>query len=310
MRPDMDDYAEIDDTKPLAGSRAMSWMVLAIAVGGFAALAYFAYHSGANTINADEMMVVEADGAPMKEAPTTPDGAEFANQDKTIYDVISPVGASQTAEKLLPEPEQPVALSATQSSPAQEAPAAAAPAPVAKEAEPAAAPATTTTYVAEPVAAPAKPVDTQSAVATTTAALAAAEPATKPVEVASVKPAEKSFSAPQMVNEKPAIKTPATAPEKAKAESKPKAEKVAMKASAGGAYKLQLGAFKSEGEAQAAWKKISGKHSAVLSGAPTIVKAEVNGGTFYRLRAGSFASADEAKAACAKLGGQACFPTK
>lgn len=305
MRPDMDDYAEIDETKPLAGSRAMSWMVLAIAVGGFSALAYFAYHSGANTINADEMMVVEADSTPMKEAPTTPDGAEFANQDKTIYDVISPNGSSQTAEKLLPEPEQPVALNSS-----QPAPAAAAPAPVAKEAAPATAPATTTTYVAEPVTAPAKPVDTQSAAAATTAALAAAEPVAKPVEAAPAKPVEKSFSAPQLVNEKPATKTPATAPEKANVDAKPKAEKAAVKPSAGGAYKLQLGAFKSEAEAQAAWKKISAKHSAVLSGAPTIVKAEVNGGTFYRLRAGSFASADAAKAACAKLGGQACFPVK
>lgn len=309
MRPDMDDYAEIDETKPLAGSRAMSWMVLAIAVGGFATLAYFAYHSGANTINADEMMVVEADTTPMKEAPATPDGAEFANQDKTIYDVISPSATSQTAEKLLPEPEQPVALNAAPAAPTQETPAVAA-AQAVKEIAPATNVPATTTYVAEPVEAPAKPADTQVAAAATTAALVAAEPATKPVEAAPAKPVEKSFSAPQMVNEKPATKTPATAPEKVKAESKPKAEKVPVKASAGGAYKLQLGAFKSEGEAQAAWKKISAKHSAVLSGAPTIVKAEVNGGTFYRLRAGSFASADEAKAACAKLAGQACFPTK
>lgn len=313
MRPDMDDYAELDETKPLAGSRAMSWMVLAIAVGGFAALAYFAYHSGANTINADEMMVVEADGAPMKEAPTTPDGAEFANQDKTIYDVISPNGASQTSEKLLPEPEQPVAPSVAQPAPAQEAPAAAS-TPVAKEVAPSTAPATTTTYVAEPATAPAKPEDTQTAAAATTAALVAAEPAkaqtATPVESAPAKPVEKSFAAPQMVNEKPATKTPATAPEKAKTESKPKVEKAPVKATSGGAYKLQLGAFKSEAEAQAAWKKISGKYSAVISGAPTIVKAEVNGGTFYRLRAGSFVSVDAAKAACAKLSGQACFPVK
>ena len=45
MKPDMDEYADIDETRPNA-SRAMSWMVLAVAVGGFAALAYYAYHSG------------------------------------------------------------------------------------------------------------------------------------------------------------------------------------------------------------------------------------------------------------------------
>lgn len=310
MRPDMDDYAEMDESKPAGGSRTMSWMVLALAVGGFAALAYYAYNSGANVVNADEMMVVEADATPIKEAPSAPDGAEFPNQDKTIYDVISPNGAAQTGEKLLPEPERPVTAASIEDSEddlPSVAPAAVATAPVVA---PATAP-TTTTFVAEPKKPDtAKPLETQVAAAATTAALGAVvtAPVAKPAAVAPqvAKPVEKSFSAPEMVNEKPASKPVAAVNEKPKPVAKPKAEK----ASASGAYKVQLGAFKSEEEANAAWKKISGAHSAVLSGAPTIVKADVNGATFYRLRAGSYASADAAKAACATLGGQACFPTK
>ncbi len=121
--------------------------------------------------------------------------------------------------------------------------------------------------------------------------------------VAEAKPVEKSYASPQMINEKPKK-------EEAKAAAKPVAKPKAVTATAGGAYKVQLGAFKSEAEAEAAWKKISSAHSDVLSGSPTIVKAEVNGGTFYRLRTGSYANAAEAKAACAKLGGQACMPVK
>ena len=64
MKPDMDDYADIDDTRPNA-SRAMSWMVLAVAVGGFAALAYYASPLAVpSAANNGETMTVEADQAP------------------------------------------------------------------------------------------------------------------------------------------------------------------------------------------------------------------------------------------------------
>ena len=106
-----------------------------------------------------------------------------------------------------------------------------------------------------------------------------------------------------------------------KAEAKPAvkpAEKPATKtvaavapaASGKGDYKIQLGAFKSEAEAQANWKKIAAKFPGTIGGAPIIVKATVGSGTFYRLRASGFASSNAAKEACAKLSAakQACFP--
>ena len=313
MRPDMDDYAEIDDSKPEGGSRAMSWMVLAVAVGGFAALAYYAYNSGSNAASGDATLVVEADQAPIKQAPVDPDGEEFPNKDKTIYDVISPSGEAKTAEKLLPEPERPVAAANVEDSEDNVA----APVPVTPPEV------GTTTFVAG-AAAPVPPVKEAGSASTTAAVAVATPPQTvseqpvatvaKPVRAAPAAPAEKSFASPQMVNEKTLTgkkdEAPVAVKEKPETESKPKAEKPAAKESAGGAYKVQLGAYKSESEANAAWKKISAAHSSVLSGAPTIVKADVNGSTFYRLRAGSYASADAAKAVCAKLGGQACFPAK
>lgn len=292
MRPDMDDYAELDEGKPVGSARAMSWVVLAVAVGGFAALAYYAYHSGSQSIAGDEALLIEADVSPIKEAPVDADGEQFPNQDKTIYDVISPAGEAKTAEKLLPEPEHPV--SAANFEDAEESPVTP---PVAASPAPAAA---TTTFIAPAVARAEKARES----APVTAPAATPTPAPAAPQVVAAAPIKKSFASPEMVNEK-TLTGAKEAVEKPKAVAAP-----AGRETAGGGYKIQLGAYQSEAEAQAAWKKISAAHAQVLSGAPTVVRAEVNGGTFYRLRAGSYANANAAKAACVKLGGQACFPVK
>jgi len=83
---------------------------------------------------------------------------------------------------------------------------------------------------------------------------------------------------------------------------------------AGGAYVLQIGAYKSEADADAAWKTYSAKHGATLSGHTKDVKQVDLGekGTWYRLRVGSFADKNAAAAMCSKLTaeGGACFPAK
>lgn len=342
MKPDMEDYADIDEGKQGPSSRAMSWMVLAVAIGGFTALAYYAYHSGSGPSENGEAMMVEADPAPIKAAPQQADGEQFANKDKTIYDVIAPNGQSGNVEKLMPEPEHPVAAANVEDSeddipttPAAVANAAnaaakaapAAPAPSAAVTPAPAATNSTSTFVASD-AQKTDPLDTKTPAPTATAVAPAPSSAPTPMPSQTVseqtvatkatpvpeKPAEKSYANPQMVNEKPSAKKEDVKPA---AEKTDKAEKVlakkpekpaALASGSGGSYKVQLGAFKSEAEAQAAWKKISAKHG--LSGSPTIVQADVNGTTFYRLRTGSYANSSEAKAACASMSGQACMPVK
>lgn len=309
MRPDVEDYSEVeaDEPRAFAGSRAMSWMVLAVAVGGFSALAYYAYHSGSKSAESETLMV-EADASPIKEAPVDAGGEQFPNKDKTIYDAIGNEGAAP-AEKLLPEAERPV--SAVDVEDSEESVPATSPAAVAAVA--AAVPnVTSSTVVKEPVVEAAPQTVSEQPVA------AVAKPVAE----------KKSFEAPQMINEKKIVavkeekpvaevKVEAKpvveakpAPVAVKAPAKPKPVAKVAPASAGGSYKVQLGAFKSEEEAQSAWKKISAAHSGVLSGAPSIVKAEVNGGIFYRLRAGTYASSADAKAACASMAGQACIAVK
>jgi cell division protein FtsN len=76
---------------------------------------------------------------------------------------------------------------------------------------------------------------------------------------------------------------------------------------------LQIGAYKSEAEANTAWKSYKGKHSSLLSGLSSDVKQVDLGakGTWYRLRI-VVGSKDEASGLCTKLkaDGGDCLPAK
>ncbi len=105
---------------------------------------------------------------------------------------------------------------------------------------------------------------------------------------------------------------PPPAPEKVAA-AEPAPEPVKTIAAAG-AYVLQIGAYKSEEDASAAWRTYHAKHAGLLSGYAQDVKKVDLGekGTWYRLRVGSFANKDTAKELCTKLTaeGGACFPAR
>ena len=151
---------------------------------------------------------------------------------------------------------------------------------------------------------------------------ASAEPApapnAPPPEIRKTTPAAEATAPPAQLGQKAA---PAQAPTKPPApvvkeppSAAPAAETTAAPAASGGAYVLQIGAYKSEAEADAAWNSYRAKHAATLSGFAKSVKQVDLGakGTWYRLRAGSFASKDAAAALCSKLTaeGGACFPAK
>ncbi|VVT11615.1 Sporulation protein [Sphingomonas sp. EC-HK361] len=92
-----------------------------------------------------------------------------------------------------------------------------------------------------------------------------------------------------------------TAKAEAKPAPKPETPKPAILAS-GGKWRIQLGAFKADGAAQAQWKKLAGR----MSGAsPSYEKA----GPVTRLVATGFASSTQANQACAaaKKAGAACL---
>ena len=85
----------------------------------------------------------------------------------------------------------------------------------------------------------------------------------------------------------------------------------AAAAPAGGSYVLQIGAYKSQAEADAAWAAYKTKHAALLSGASDNVQQADLGdkGIWYRLRLVGFPSKDVASAMCDRLkaDGGSCF---
>ncbi len=93
--------------------------------------------------------------------------------------------------------------------------------------------------------------------------------------------------------------------------AKPAPAKVA--AAASGAFVLQIGAYKTEDIARAAWAAYAHRHALVTNDAPDIQKADLGAkGVWYRLRVGSFADKDAASTFCDKLkaDGGGCFVAK
>ena len=133
------------------------------------------------------------------------------------------------------------------------------------------------------------------------------------------KPATPPAAAPAVATAPPtALTTPAKAavavPPPAPAKTVAVAPVAAAPVAASGAFVLQIGAYKSEADASAAWKAYQAKHITLLSGvSSSIQKADLGDkGVWYRLRAGSFADKDTAAALCERLkaDGGACFPAK
>lgn len=91
-------------------SRIVPVIVVFATVSGFMALAWYAYHTGSQSLNEEDLLVVEADKTPVKEKPTDPGGMQFPNQDKTIFETFAGGGQQPPkVERVLPTPEQPMA---------------------------------------------------------------------------------------------------------------------------------------------------------------------------------------------------------
>jgi cell division protein FtsN len=142
-----------------------------------------------------------------------------------------------------------------------------------------------------------------------------------PVHQAAVtvpKPASVTLSAPPPTQATPkpvAEALPVTgAPAKLVAETSTKPVTLAKATGATGAYVLQIGAYKSQSDADVAWKAYQAEHAALLSGfEPNVQKADLGDkGVWYRLRVRSFADKDAAAALCDRLKaeGAVCFPAK
>lgn len=303
MRENDDDLAVQDYSEEEYDNGFLRWMsvgVVVIAIAGFFALAWYAYHAGAKPESAESVTLVEADKSPLKETPADPGGLQFPHQDKTVYDAISNGGKSPktAAERVLPAPEEPMILEdstartgtgtyvntqagadgegALQVFEADDAPPAEKTGPKVIRIDPVTGETTaTTTTVLSPAQTPSQQAPKNAA---------------QPVEQVEVK------AAPVATKAKVAVESTKTANITAK-----------------GSGKVQLGAFKTDKEAADSWEKVRKANLSLVSGhSHNIQRADLGAkGVFYRLQLGGFASAEEAKAFCNKLVKAAgCFPVK
>lgn len=285
-----DDDLDFEDEKEGGMLRWLSMGFVLVALGGFVGLAWYAYQSGMQPVNEEDIPLIATDDLPFKEKPKDPGGLQFEHQDKSVYNQLASGNAGERpmAERLLPLPEQPVERPAAEIT---------APENFQKE-EVNQAPAEAV------VAGPAPKVEESQPVAPVQSA-----------EVTPVKPAEEPKPAQPLekveavnVPEKPvAVETMEAKP----VATAPKASASAPAATKSGQFMAQLGAFSSEADAEAAWTKVKAAHGSMF---PTkthaIQRADLgNKGVFHRLQMGPFESEDAARKVCAYLqeNKQGCF---
>jgi len=206
-----------------------------------------------------------------------------AEEDGSTPPAAQAPAAQTPAAPVAQPPAAPPVTAQTQTPPAQTAPVPQ-PAPKTVAQAPVQAVPTPVTKPAPQPMAIAKPVPQEPLIATKPpAALGMVHPVTKPEPV----------------------KTAAPKPEAAKPVAVAKTDTPA-KPAASGSYLLQIGAYKSDEEARAAWKADVGKHSTLLNGFGPDVQRFVkpDGSTWYRLRFGSFADRTTAVALCDRLKAQ------
>ena len=292
----------VDDEHEEEGSRLPLLIVIGLLVFAmFAGVVWLAYTQGVARGRSDAPRVIQAETGPVKTAPANPGGTQTPYTGLKIYQSPAPADDASDSDSVPPAP-TPAGKAAQNAAPAISPSLA----PIIRPSTP---PVETAPKVAAtPTPAPTKLVQTAPAKPAPVAA-PIDTPALTENRVATKPPASLSAAAPAP---KPHItKIPATdAPTPSPAET---TETKPAPATSGGAYLLQIGAYKSEDEATAAWHAYQAKHPVVGGYESDIKKVDLGDkGTWYRLRVGSFGDKTSANALCDKLkaDGGSCFLAK
>jgi cell division septation protein DedD len=292
----------VDDEHEEEGSRLPLLIVIGLLVFAmFAGVVWLAYTQGVARGRSDAPRVIQAETGPVKTAPTNPGGTQTPYTGLKIYQSPAPADDSSDSDSVPPAP-TPAGKAAQNAAPAISPSLA----PVIRPSTPpvdtapkvAATPTPAPTKLAQ--AAPSKPAPVAAPI--DTPALTENRVATKPPASLSAAP-----SAPKPhITKIPVTDAPTPAPAETP-ETKPAA------ATSGGAYLLQVGAYKSEEEATGAWHAYQAKHPVVGGYESDIKKVDLGDkGIWYRLRVGSFGDKAAATALCDKLkaDGGNCFLAK
>jgi len=280
-------YAE-----PTRGIGSLAKTLIGVAailgISAFGWVAWVAYDEGVRTGAVKMVPVIKADAGEVKHKPDDPGGMVIPHQDKLVFNRLAPGQSDAPVERLLPQPEAPVALpvravsdadaakslNTTPETPQTEVATALTPSlvgPVPNEklkGQDAAPP---------PVsAAPAPPVDPAEIVAKTPPASGA--PLNLPTDAT-----------------KPAPATPAAAPAAATVEPPAPAVPAA-------AWRVQLASLSKQTDAEAAWARMQKRNPDLLGALQLQVQAAaLSKGTFYRVQAGPLPDRAAADSLCGSL---------
>ncbi|HVV26730.1 MAG TPA: SPOR domain-containing protein [Rhizomicrobium sp.] len=303
-------YDGSEDDEDVEGSRLPLLIVLALLVlAMFAGVVWLAYTQGVAR-GRGETPVLTAAAGPERVAPQQPGGANVPYQGFKIYEQPAPpddaaeAPAAAPPAHAAPQPQSPPQPKEAASQPPPAAPAAKAAPPPAQQAAAAPKPAAP---AAKPAPAPAVPAPKSMAALIQQANSA---PPAKPAASSPAKPAPANTVA--TAGPRPLSGPGAGAPRQLGLPMSAPAQTAATKPAAGtGSYVLQIGAYKSQAEADAAWKAYKTRHAALLSGyGPDVQQADLGEkGTWYRLRVAGFSNREVAVALCERLkaDGGGCF---
>ena len=305
------DGAEEEDD--VEGSRLPLLIVLALLVlAMFGGVVWLAYTQGVAR-GRGETPVLTAAAGPERVAPPGGGAGTVPYQGFKIYEQPAPpddeaADSAPTAQTPKPAPAAEVPAPA----PPKPAPVTQAPAAPPKPAPVVAAPAPKPVAMTPPKPAPAaKPTTPPKSVAALIqqansgpeAAKPAPKPVTPPISKQAPPPVPTSTvatGAPRQLGAAPKVAAAAPTP-----------APVAARPAAAGGYVLQIGAYKSQADAEAAWKDYKARHTALLAGySDDIQQADLGAkGTWYRLRVGGLADREVAGALCDRLkaDGGACI---
>jgi cell division protein FtsN len=300
-------------------SRPLVVLLGIVVLAAFAGVVWVAYNQGIKH-GQSGAPILAADGP--SRVPGDPAAPQDVAADKSYDRLFGANGEPQT-ETVLPEPEQPRAMAATEEPPVPQPQDSASKAAqggpnalVATDVPPPSGDPRMDSTIGVPPAAPqpAAPVSEDI-----TSVLPPAEAAAPPKQLAAVKPtapkvisAAPSKPAPSALTATPSAAPKAPAPEETAITDLATPAPVPEVAPATtGSVTIQLGSFPNSALAATAWSKIKSSNQELLgSYSPTIKPAEIEGkGTWYRLRVGGFADKAAARAVCDQLaaGGQACI---
>ncbi|HEY1709229.1 MAG TPA: SPOR domain-containing protein [Rhizomicrobium sp.] len=314
------------------GSRLPLLIVIALLVlAAFAGVVYLAYTEGVQRGHSEAPRIINASPGPARVAPTDAGGTVTPYKGLKIYE--QPAPSDEDADSAPPPPSVvPAAKPATPTTApfAQAKPETAQAAPELKPSTQPAPPSKTTapatqaaapTIVPKPApvmekTAPAEPKKAPVTIETKTVATVATAPPkslTPPVVApakaspkAAAEPAKPVQTATVAPKPKPEVAKPAPAPAAVQAPAP-----AATAAPVASGYVVQVGSYKSEADAAAAFNTFKARNPTLLSGfTPNIKKVDLGAkGTWYRLRVGSFPDRDAASALCGRLGG-GCLPAR